>query len=65
MRATALAAANVAETANNYAAACARNERDRRFESISLRQRVTANRYPVVASFRVGTATAERLTQCE
>src|SRR5216683_6321357 len=32
--------------------------RYRQFEFTSLRQRVTANRYPVVASFRVGTATA-------
>jgi hypothetical protein len=32
------------------------------FESTPLRQRVTANRYPVVTSFRVGTATAERQT---
>jgi hypothetical protein len=50
--------------AHESADACA-NEGSRRFNSAPLRQRVTANRYPVVASFRVGTATAERLTQCE
>ena len=41
------------------------NKVAREFEFTPLRQRVPANRYPVVASFRVGAATAERLTQCE